>query len=172
MSGARTSPMYRMVAVTLIALLSTAYSSLEAMAAEAYPVAPTIRDTHQYFESLVGSSGVVALYEIKSRNGDILGYESFPVLTYRGVVCHSAIALKNGVAIDINWAIVEQAQFSDGGMSILHEKNMQFTSFHMVMAEGGLVVEPANPIPRLIFGINDALSRNRLFKAIDLLSSV
>ncbi|MBV5323193.1 hypothetical protein JZU51_00185, partial [bacterium] len=66
----------------------------------------------------------------------------------------------------------EKSQFSDGSLSILHGSDIQFIFFHMVLVEGGIVVEPSNSIPRLIFGINDELSRNRLLKAIDLMSTV
>lgn len=167
----RISSMHRMVAVMLVALFGCGLRCLDAWAGDASPAAPTISDAHQHFESLVSTNGVVAIYETRSQNGDILGYESFPVREYTGSACHSGVTLKNSVKIDVDWSLVDKSQFSDGTLSILHGTDVQFIFFHMVTVEGGIVVEPSNPIPRLIFGINDELSRNRLLKAFDLLST-
>jgi hypothetical protein len=140
-------------------------------AAESYPAAPTMLDAHQYFASLIAGNGVTALYETRSLNGDILGFESFPVAAYHGAACTSAVTLKNGVRIDIDWRVVGKSQFSDGSLSILQGSEIQFQFFHMLSLEGGILVEPAKPIQRLIFGISDEVSRNRLVKAIDLMSA-
>lgn len=171
MLRAQTSSMHRFAYIMLIALFGIGFRCPDAGAADNSPAAPTIPDAHQYFEALVSNNGATAIYETRSRNGDILGYESFPVNEYKGIACNSGITLKNGVKIDIDWTVVEKSQFSDGSLSILHGSEIQFRFFHMVSIEGGIVVESSNTIPRLIFGINDELSRNRLLKAIDLMSS-
>ena len=163
-----TSSMHRMVVVALIALFGF---GLDVLAGAASPTAPTIPDAHQYFKSLISANSVAAIYETKSNNGDPLGYESFPVLGYEGLACSSGFTLKNSVRINIDWAVVEKSQISDGTLNILHGTDVQFIFFHMVTVEGGIVVEPTNAIPRLIFGINDELSRNRLLKAFDLLTT-
>ena len=154
-----------------IALLSVLIACLNATAADTYPAAPTIRDAHQYFASLVSDDHVTAIYETKSQNGNILGYERFPADQYRDRVCSSGITLKNGTEIDIDWSVVEKSQISNGSLSILHGNDVQFEFFHMITVHGGILVEPANTIARLIFGISDGLSRNRLSKAIDLMSA-
>ena len=154
-----------------IALLSVLIASLNATAADTYPAAPTIGDAHRLFESLVINNNVTAIYETISRSGDILGYESFPAEEYRDLACHSGITLRNGTKIDIDWSVVEKSQISNGSLSILHGNDVQFEFFHMITVHGGILVEPANTIARLIFGISDGLSRNRLSKAIDLMSA-
>ena len=154
-----------------IALLSVLIACLNATAAEPYPAAPTIRDAHQYFASLVSNDHVTAIYETKSQNGNILGYERFPADQYSDLVCNSGITLKNGTKIDIDWSVVEKSQPGSGSLSILHGRDVQFEFFHMLSVQGGVVVEPSNAIPRLIFGISDELSRNRLSKAMDLMSA-
>jgi hypothetical protein len=171
MPRAHTSSMHRIAIVMLIALLGYGIRCQDAVAVDTYPAAPTIPDAHHYFKSLVSNNGVTALYETKSRSGDIVGYESFPVQEYTWVACKSGVVLKNGVKIGIDWSVVEKSQLSDGTLSILQGPNVQFIFFHMLLVEGGVVVEPSSTIPRLIFGINDELSRNRLSKAVDLLSS-
>ena len=154
-----------------IALLSFLIACLNATAADTYPVAPTIRDAHKLFESLVTNNNVTAVYETISRSGDILGYESFPAEEYRDLACHSGITLRNGTKIDIDWSVVEKSQLGNGSLSILHGNDVQFEFFHMVTVHGGILVEPSNTVPRLIFGISDEISRNRLSKAIDLMSA-
>lgn len=153
------------------AALGALLASLNATAANIYPAAPTIRDAHQYFASLVIGNDVTAVYETISQNGAILGYESFPADQYEGAICHSVVTLANGTRIDIDWSVVEKSQPSDGTLSILHGHNIRFSFFHMVSVAGGILVEPSNTIPRLIFGISDELSRNRLSKAFDLMSA-
>jgi hypothetical protein len=164
-------PSFMRPLLMLIALLACGARWPGAMAADAAPAAPTIADAHQLFDVLVANKGVTALYETRGKNGDILGHESFPVNDYRGVACRSGLTLRNGVRIAIDWSVVEKAQLSDGTLSILRGPDVQFTFFHMVAVEGGVMVEPSNAIPRLVFGINDEISRNRLVKAIDLLSA-
>ena len=154
-----------------IAALSVLVACLNATAADTYPAAPTIRDAHQYFASLVSNDNVTAIYETRSQNGNILGYESFSADEYIDLVCASGITLKNGTKIDIDWSVVEKSQSSNGSLSILHGNDIQFEFFHMLSVQGGILVEPSNGIPRLIFGISDELSRNRLSKAIDLMSA-
>lgn len=171
MSGVHTSSLHRIVLGMLITLSVYGLGYQDAIARDVYPSAPTVSDAHQFFESLVSSNGVTALYETFSNGGDILGYESFPVQDYVWAACHSGVNLKNGVKIDINWAVVDKSQPGDGSLSILHGHNVQFISIHMVSVEGGITIESSNAIPKLILGINDELSRNRLSKAIDLLSS-
>jgi hypothetical protein len=112
-----TSSMLRIVSIMLIALFGIGLRCADA-AADSSPAAPTIPDAHQYFETLVSNNSVTAIYETRSRNGDILGYESFPVHEYKGIACKSGITLKNGVKIDIDWTVVEKSQFSDGSLSI------------------------------------------------------
>ena len=170
MPKARTSAINRIVVVTLIALFAWGMRGVEAVAADPPPAAPTISDAHQYFESLVSGNDVSALYETNGRNGDFLGYDSFPVHEYWGAACNSGITLKNGVKIGIDWTVVDKTQISDGTLN-MHAPNVPYKFFHMVSLEGGLVVEPSNNIPRLTFAINDELSRNRLLKAVGLLST-
>lgn len=143
---------------------------MDAVAGDSAAAAPTIPDAHQYFGSLVSNNEVSALYETNGRNGDFLGYDSYPVHEYRGAACNSGITLKNGVKIGIDWRIVDKSQFSDGTLN-MHASDVPYKFFHMVSLEGGIVVEPSNNIPRLIFAINDELSRNRLLKAVGLLST-
>ncbi|MBV5323192.1 hypothetical protein JZU51_00180, partial [bacterium] len=102
----RTTSMHRFASIMLIALCGIGFRCLDAAAADSSPAAPTIPDAHQYFETLVSNNGVTAIYETRSRNGDILGYESFPVHEYKGIACNSVISLKNGVKIDIDWRVV------------------------------------------------------------------
>jgi hypothetical protein len=139
--------------------------------AAAGPAAPTIQDAQQYFESLVNNNSVTALYETRDGNGNILGYERFAVDEYRQGVCASGITLLNGTKVEIDWSVVEKTQISDGALGVLHGHTIQFLSLHMVSVEGGIVIEPSNSVARLIFGISDELSRNRLAKAMDLLST-
>jgi len=160
-----------MVIVMLLSLFECGMQSLYAAATDASPVAPTIPDAHQYFESLVSANGVTALYETRSKTGEFLGYETFPVLRYQGAKCKSGVTLKNDVKVEIDWSVVEKPKSSDGSLNIFDGHEVQFRFFHIVSIEGGVVVEPSNPIPRLIFGINDELSRNRLLKAIELVST-
>jgi len=120
---------------------------------------------------LISNSGVTALYETRSRSGDIMGYESFPVLDYRRAGCISGIVLNNGVKVDVDWTVIDRLQISDGTLSVLYKQEVLFQFFHMLSVEGGIIVEPSNSIPKLIFGINSELSRNRLLKAFNLLSS-
>ena len=141
-----------------MALLGALIACLNASAATTYPAAPTIRDAHKYFASLVANNGVTAIYETRSQNGDILGYESFPADQYKDALCHSGITLENGTIIDIDWSVVEKSQLGDGTLSILHGSTIRFSFFHMVSVEGGILVEPSNNLPRLTFGISDELS--------------
>ena len=171
MLKAQNSSMNQMVLLMLAVFLGGAVRCLNAFASDAPPVAPTILDAHQYFGALVSAHGVAAFYETRSKNGDILGYEIFPVHGYSGGTCHSGFTLNNSVKIDIDWSIVNKFQLSDGSLSVLHGAEVEFMFVHMISVEGGIVIEPSNPIPRLIFGINDELSRNRLLKAIDLVST-
>lgn len=171
MPRSRTSSVYSMLVVMLIALFECGMQSHYAAAADASPVAPTIPDAHQYFESLVSGNGVTALYETRSKTGEFLGYESFPVRGYEGAKCKSGVTLKNNVKVEIDWSLVEKPKSSDGTLTILNGHEVQFRFFHIVTIEGGVVVEPSNPIPMLIFGINDEISRNRLLKAIELVST-
>lgn len=151
-----------------MALLSYGAAWPDAAAAEAAPAAPTIADAHQYFAALVTGNDVITIHESISKDGNILGYRTFPAQQYRGTACKSRITLQNGVNIDLDWIAVEKSQAGDGSLSILHGQDVQFTFFHMLSLEGGILVEPATPIARLIFGIVDDLPRNRLLKAIDL----
>lgn len=171
MPRAQNSAVHRMLVIMLFAVFWGGMQCLAAATAEPAPAAPTIPDAHQFFESLVAGNGVTALYETRSKTGEFIGYESFPVLQYRGDKCNSEMTLRNGVKINFDWSLVEKPQASDGTLSIWHRPEVLFKFFHMVSLEGGIVVEPSNPIPRLIFGITDELSRNRLVKAIDLVSS-
>lgn len=160
-----------MAIVMLLSLFECGVQSLHAATADASPVAPTIPDAHQYFESLVSANSVTALYETRNKTGEYLGYETFPVLEYKGAKCKSGVTLKNDVKVGIDWSVVERSKSSDGTLNILNGQEVQFRFFHTVSIEGGVVVEPSTPIPRLIFGINDELSRNRLLKAIELMSA-
>jgi hypothetical protein len=172
MSQRRLSSGHKTFASVLAALALLGLGARAGETAEPRPTAPTIPDAHQYFGSLVASDGVTALYETRSKSGDILGYESFPVHDYTGQACMSAVVLKNGVKIALDWKVAEKAQASDASISLLQGQEIQFRFFHMVAVEGGVVIEPSKPVPKLIFAINDEISRNRLVKAIDLMSSV
>ena len=166
-----TSALPRLAVAILLALCAASSQGLSAAADEA-PAAPTLLDAHQYFESLVVGSDVTALYETRSRNGNIIGFQSFPIESYRGRTCETVLTLKNGVKVDIDWAVSEKAQFGDGSLSILEGNEVHFRFFHMLSVEGGVTVEPSTAIGRLIFGISSDLSRNRLAKAIDLVTDV
>lgn len=163
---------FRRIAVAaLVAIDGWSIQIPEVMSADTTPSAPTLQDAHQYFDSLISNNGVTALYETRSRSGDIMGYESFPVREYRRAGCLSGIVLNNGVKVDIDWTVIDRLQISDGTLSILYKQEVLFQFFHMLSVEGGILVEPSNSIPKLIFGINSELSRNRLSKAFSLLSS-
>jgi hypothetical protein len=166
-----TSALPRRAVAILLALFAASSQGLNAATDETFPAAPTLRDAHQYFESLVAGNDVAALYETRSRNGDILGFQSFPVENYWGRSCETVLTLKNGVKVDIDWAVSGKSQFGDGTLSILQGNEVHFRFFHMLSVEGGITVEPSTTIGRLIFGINDELSRNRLAKAIDLVAN-
>lgn len=155
----------------LLALFGAGALGTAAPAAEDSPAAPTLPDAHRYFESLIAGDDVTALYETRSRKGDILGFQSFPVESYRGSACASGLTLRNGVGIQIDWTVSEKSQSGDGTLSILQGNEVQFRFFRMVSVEGGITVEPSTTIQRLVFGISEELSRNRLAKAIDLLST-
>lgn len=160
----------RIAAVKRILLFGCGMGCLTAIAAETPPEAPTILDAHQYFASVVSNNGVAALYTV-SRNRDILGYVNFPVRSYKGLTCNSEITLTNGVKIQFNWALVNEALASDGQIGMWRRPNVVYEYFHMLTIEGGVVALPSNNIPKLILAINNEISRNRLSKAIDLLSS-
>jgi len=171
MSGTPASSLRQIVVLLLIALFVSRLAGGDVLAADAVPVAPTITDAHQYFASLVAGNDVITIHESIGKDGNLLGYRTFPAQRYRGAACRSRITLHNGVNIDLDWSVVEKFRSSDGSLSILHGQEVQFTSFHMLLLEGGIVVEPSTPLPRLIFGIVDELRRNRLLKAADLLAS-
>lgn len=171
MATIRTAALPHRAVALLLALCTASSQGLNAATDEASPAAPTLRDAHQYFESLVAGNEVTALYETRARNGDILGFQSFPVEDYRGRTCETVLTLKNGVKVDIDWAVSEKSQSGDGTLSLLQGNEVHFRFFHMLSVEGGITVEPSTTIGRLIFGINDELSRNRLAKAIDLVVS-
>jgi len=160
----------RIATVTIIILFGCGVGCLTALAAETPPEAPTISDAHQYFESLVSNNSVAALYTV-SRGRDILGYANFPLSKYKGVACNSEITLTGGAKIEFNWALVNEAQVSDGQIGMWRNPNVIYQYFHMLTIEGGVVATPSN-IPKLILAINDEISRNRLSKAINLLASV
>jgi hypothetical protein len=160
----------RLIAATTMALLGYGAVWLNVAAAEPVPAAPTIADAHQFFAALVDGNDVITIHESINKDGDILGYRTFPAQQYRGAACRSRITLQNGVNIDLDWTAVERTQARDGSLSILHGQDLQFTFFHMLTLEGGIVVEPANAIARLIFAIVDEVPRNRLLKAIDLVT--
>ena len=162
--------MPRIAAVTISLIFGSGIGWLNAIAAEAPPEAPTISDAHQYFESLVSNNGVAALYTV-SRDGDILGYVKFLLTKYKGVACNSEITLTSGVKIEFNWAVANDAQASDGQIGIWRNPNVIYEYFHMITIEGGVIAIPSNNIPKLILAINDEVSRNRLVKAVNLLSS-
>ena len=170
MSGTPAPSLRRIVALLLIALFGSRLAGGDVLAADAVPVAPTITDAHQYFASLVAGNDVITIHESIGKDGDLLGYRTFPAQRYRGAACKSRITLQNGVNIDLDWTAVEKSRAIDGSLSILHGQEVQFTFFHMLSLEGGIVVEPANAIARLIFGIVDEVPRNRLLKAIDLVT--
>ena len=146
------------------------FGCLNALAAETPPAAPTLADAHQYLESVVSNNGVAALYTL-TRDGNILGYVKFPVRDYQGAACNSAITLANDMKIEINWALVSEAQASDGQIGMWRNQNVVYEYFHMLTIEGGVVAIPTNNIPKLILTVNNEVSRNRLVKATNLLSS-
>ena len=161
----------RAVAILLV-LCAACSQSLNAATDKTPPTAPTLSDAHQYFESLVTGSSVTALYETRSRDGVILGFQSFPVEAYWGRACATVLTLKNSVKVDIDWTVSEMSRSGDGTLSILQGNEVRFRFFHMLSVEGGITVEPSESIGRLIFGITDELSRNRLANAIDLVANV
>lgn len=160
----------RIAAVTKFFLFGCGMGCLTALAAEAPPEAPTISDAHQYFESLISTNGVAALYTV-SRDQDILGYVNFPLRKYKGAACHSEITLTNGVTINFNWALAYDIQISDGPIGMWRNPNVIYEFFHMLSIEGGVVAVPSNNIPKLILAIDNEISRNRLSKAVNLLAS-
>jgi len=160
----------RLIAAMTMAWLGYGTAWLDVAAAELAPAAPTLAEAHQYFATLIAGNDVITIHESINKDGDILGYQTFPAQQYRGAACKSRITLQNGVNIDLDWTSVERSQARDGSLSILHGRDLQFTFFHMLSLEGGIVVEPANAIARLIFGIVDEVPRNRLLKAIDLVT--
>jgi hypothetical protein len=160
----------RIAAVTVFILFGSGIGCLSVLAAEKPPEAPTILDAHQYVESVVLNNGVAALYTL-SRDGEILGYVNFPVRKYKGVACNSAITLSSGAKIEFNWALVSEAQANDGQLGMWRNQNVIYEYFHMLTIEGGIVAIPSNNIPKLILAVNNEVSRNRLLKAINLLSS-
>ena len=160
----------RIAALTVFLISGCGIGCLNALAAETPPEAPTLSDAHQFVESVVSNNGVAALYTV-SRDGDILGYVNFPVRKYKGVACDSAITLSNGVNIEFNWALANEAQASDGQIGMWRNQNVVYEYFHMLTIEGGVVAIPSNNIPKLILAVNNEVSRNRLSKAINLLAS-
>jgi len=160
----------RIAAVTVFILFGSGIGCLSVLAAEKPPEAPTILDAHQYVESVVLNNGVAALYTL-SRDGEILGYVNFPVRKYKGVACNSEIILSNGVNIEFNWALANEAQASDGQIGMWRNQNVIYEYFHMLTIEGGVVDLPSNNIPKLILAIKNEVSRNRLAKATNLLAS-
>lgn len=141
-----------------------------ARAADPPPVAPTLQDAHRLFSSLVARNDMAALYTA-SRDGEILGYLRFPIVRYSGDTCGSTITLTNGAIIDIDWAMANKAQGSDGQMPMWRTSSVTYESFHMMTLEGGVVARPANNFPKLLLTCVDEISRNRLLKAMALLSS-
>lgn len=134
------------------------------------PSAPTLQDAHDFFKSQVSKNGVAALYTA-SRDGELLGYVRFPLLNYKGEVCNSEISLSNGTSIQFDWTVVGRLEAKDGQMGMWHSNHVVYEDFHMITVEGGIVIKPANSIPKLILAINDEVTRNRLLKAMSLLSS-
>lgn len=157
----------RITAAAVFLALGCGVGYFSAHATEAIPEAPTISDAHQYFESVVSNNGVAALYTV-TRDGYLLGYVSFPVGKSKGVACNSEITLTNGVKIEVNWALANEAQASDGQIGMWRNQNVIYEYFHMLMIEGGVVAIPSNNIPKLILAINNEVSRNRLLKATNL----
>jgi hypothetical protein len=161
----------RIAAVTIVILFGCGVGCLTVQAAETPPEAPTVSDAHQYFESLVSNNAVAALYTV-SRGSDILGYANFSVTKYKGVTCNSEITLIGGAKIEFNWALANEAQSSDGQIGMWRNPNVIYEYFHMLTIQGGVVALPSSNIPKLILAINNEISRNRLSKAVNLLSSV
>lgn len=155
--------------VTLIVLMGYGGPCLGAPAKE-IPSAPTLQDAHEFFKSQVSKNSVVALYTA-SRDGELLGYISFPLLKYKGEVCNSTISLSNGASIDFDWTVVNKLEIKDGQMAMWQSNHVLYRDFHMITIEGGVVIKPSNSILKLILAINDEVSRNRMFKAMSLLSS-
>jgi hypothetical protein len=159
----------RLAVFTLIAICGCGIGC-HTYAAETPPEAPTISDAHQFFDALVSNNGIAALYTV-SRDGNILGYVNFPLQKYKGAGCNSAITLSNGTKIEFNWALLSEAQASDGQIGMWRNQTVIYEYFHMLTIEGGVVAIPSNNIPKLILAINNEISRNRLAKAVNLLSS-
>ena len=161
---------FRKVMHLVTGLLLAAWGVLDARADEAPPSAPTLADAHGFFESLVADNQVTALYTA-SRDGEFLGYLAFPVRQYAGTGCKSEMRLANDVHISVDWSLAGKSQVSDGEMGMWRRSNVVYEFFHMLAMEGGMVAAPANNIPRLILAVTDEVSRNRLFKAVNLLAS-
>ena len=134
------------------------------------PAAPTISDAHEYVESVVSRNGISGLYTARM-DGTVIGYIVYPVRRYSGADCHSALVLSNGDKIDIDWTVVGKLQVSDGQIGIWRSPNVVYENARILSIEGGVAVEPARNIPTFNLAINDELSRNRLLKAMELLSS-
>lgn len=163
-------PMRWIAAVPLLSLFWCGVGCLDVVAAETPPAAPTIQDAHQFFASIVAKNELAALYAAK-RDGEILGYIRFPVSRYRGDACSSAITLTSGEAISLDWTVVNKAQGSDGQIGMWYPQNVTYEFFYMITLEGGVVAQPSNNIPLLLLTITNQISRNRLQKAMNLLSS-
>lgn|SRR6185369_745639 len=160
---------YDVFFVTLIILAGYGGLCFGAPAKE-IPSAPTLQDAHEFFKSQVSKNSVAALYTA-SRDGELLGYINFPLLKYKGEVCNSEIGLSNGANIKFDWTVVSRLEIKDGQMAMWNSKYVRYEDFHMITIEGGIVIKPSNSISKLILAINDEVSRNRLFKAMSLLSS-
>ncbi len=158
-------------AFALVVILASGIQHAEVGAADATPAAPTLADAHRYFDSLVSGNEVTALYETIAKNGDFIGYESFPVSTYHWTACKSGLTLKNGVKVDLDWGVVGKPQSGDNSLSIIRGSEVLYRMLHMISVEGGIVVEPSNNIPKLVLAISEQLSRDRLLKAVDLLAT-
>jgi len=155
--------------VTLVVLVGYGVLCFGAPAKE-IPSAPTLQDAHVFFKSQVSTNSIVALYTA-SRDGELLGYISFPLLKYKGEVCDSEISLSNGAIINFDWTVVSRIEIKDGQMAMWRNNHVLYEDFHMITIEGGVVINPSNSIPKLILAINDEVSRNRMLKAMSLLSS-
>ena len=152
----------RWIALVIILSLNLCCAAAQVVrAADESPVAPTLQDAHRLFTALVAKNDLAALYTV-SRDGDVLGYIRFPVIRYRGDACGSTMTLTNGAVIDIDWAMVNKSQGSDGQIGMWHTPNVLYESFHMITLEGGVVAQPANNFPKLLLTSVDEISRNRL----------
>jgi len=156
--------------MTMISLYWCGAGYMEVIAAEATPTAPTIEDAHVFFAGIVDNNELAALYTA-SQNGEILGYIRYPINRYEGDACNSAIALTNEITIKFDWTAVNKTEGSNGQISMWHNSNTTYEFFHMITLEGGVVALPSDNIPKLILTITDDISRNRLLKAMKLLSS-